>query len=75
MLEGQVKFGKVNCVDHPNACAHAAVNAYPTIKLYSQGRRNPAGGIRLHAQEANQLVDLVQRVIGQYGHSYHRDEL
>ncbi|CAD5206006.1 unnamed protein product [Bursaphelenchus okinawaensis] len=75
MLEGHVKFGKVNCVDYAHLCSQAAVQAYPTIKLYSQGRRNPAGGIRLHAQEANQLVDLVQRVLGQYGWSHVRDEL
>ncbi|CAD5208686.1 unnamed protein product [Bursaphelenchus xylophilus] len=75
MLEGQVKFGKVNCVDYAHICAQAGVQAYPTIKLYSQGRRNPAGGIRLHAQDANQLVDLTHRILGQYGWSHNREEL
>lgn len=75
-LDGQVKFGKVNCVDHAAACQKAAVQAYPTVKFYSQGRRTAASGVRLQAHDSASLVDLVHRVMGQFGWQYqYRDEL
>lgn len=74
IMEGRgVHFAKVDCVQEPNACARAGVSAYPTIKLYSPGRRALNGGVRIHAQDAHRLIDVVTRVLGDYGHF--RDEL
>jgi hypothetical protein len=78
MLENRVLFGKIDCAEFPNACARAAIQAYPTVKLYSPGRRTLNAGIRIHALDAARLVDIINRVLGQ--HSYNefdhiRDEL
>ncbi|KAI6179545.1 DnaJ-like protein subfamily C member 10 [Aphelenchoides besseyi] len=74
MMEGRVHFVKVDCVEQPNACTRAGISAYPTIKLYTPGKRSSAGGIRLQVHDAKHLVDVANRILGEYGH-HRRDEL
>ena len=38
-LVGQLKVGKVNCVEHRTLCDKYAVKGYPTIKFFASGEK------------------------------------
>jgi hypothetical protein len=76
MLEKRLSFAKIDCAEFPNICAKAGISAYPTVKLYSPGRRALNAGIRIHAQDANRLADVINRILGEHAYSSEfRDEL
>lgn len=76
MLENRLSFAKIDCAEFPNVCARAGISAYPTVKLYSPGRRALNAGIRIHAQDANRLAEVINRILGEYAHNREfRDEL
>jgi hypothetical protein len=70
-MDNRIVFAKIDCAQYPDGCAGAAISAYPTIKVYSPGRRSLNGGIRIHPQNsAQQLVEIANRILGKI-----RDEL
>lgn len=73
-MDDRIIFAKIDCAQYPDVCAKAAISAYPTIKIYSPGRRSINGGIRIHPQNsAQQLVEIVNRIVSDY--TQIRDEL
>lgn len=75
MLNNRITFAKIDCAEFPNVCARSGISAYPTVKLYTQGRRALNSGIRVHAQDANRLADVINRILGEQSHYEYRDEL
>ncbi|KAI6174875.1 DnaJ-like protein subfamily C member 10 [Aphelenchoides bicaudatus] len=75
MLDKRLVFAKIDCAEFPNICSKAAISAYPTVKLYVPGRRALNAGIRIHAQDANRLVEVIDRILKEQSYYEYRDEL
>lgn len=76
MLEGKVRFAKVNCDNYQQLCKQADVRAYPTVKLYwmKQHRQSLSNGIRLEGSNAETIRDEVLTLIKKKRNQDH-DEL
>lgn len=76
MLEGKVRFARLNCDRYRQACGKAGVRAYPTLKLYStkRHRKSLQDGLRLESTTAESIRDEVRMQLPQKIKSKH-DEL
>ncbi|CAG2178832.1 unnamed protein product [Oppiella nova] len=61
-LKGKVKTGKVNCQTLGHLCREAAVNAYPTLKLYDKSAKS-AKGIPVEGFGAKDIVPFVENFL------------
>lgn len=76
MLEGKVRFARLNCDRYRQACGKAGVRAYPTLRLYStkRHRKNLQDGMKLESSTAETIRDEVLAQLPQKTKSK-RDEL
>ncbi|XP_014218368.1 dnaJ homolog subfamily C member 10-like [Copidosoma floridanum] len=67
LLEGKVRFAKVNCDHYRKLCEESGVRAYPTLKLYStrQHRKSLKDGIKLESSTAETIRDEILKMLQQ----------
>ncbi|VDK65151.1 unnamed protein product [Onchocerca ochengi] len=64
ILEGRVKFAKVDCGLWPNVCQNVGVTVYPTVRFYSGSRDNHiqiANGVHIESQNADTIIHQVEK--------------
>ncbi|XP_063981872.1 dnaJ homolog subfamily C member 10-like [Diachasmimorpha longicaudata] len=61
MLEGRVRFGRVNCDEHLTTCRRAGVQAYPTVIIYQTDSRKLHAGQKVESTTAEEIKDEVIR--------------
>lgn len=76
ILEGKVRFAKVNCEKYRSLCSTASVRAYPTVMLYFPGQRysNSYEGSQVGTASASKIVSNVETLLATAPKSK-RDEL
>lgn len=78
-LEGEVKFGKIDCQAHKWVCKSAGVRAYPTVKFYKgieeEEQRQTILGIDINTLEEDEIVLVAKRLLLQNKKSKLHDEL
>ncbi|XP_046422638.1 dnaJ homolog subfamily C member 10-like isoform X1 [Neodiprion fabricii] len=76
ILEGKVRFAKVNCENYRLLCRKASVRAYPTVMLYFPGQKysNEYDGSQINTASASKIVRDVETLLSTASRSK-RDEL
>ncbi|KAB7503108.1 DnaJ-like protein subfamily C member 10 [Armadillidium nasatum] len=78
-LDGEVKFGKIDCQTHKWVCKSAGVRAYPTVKFYKgiekEEQRQNIIGIDINTLEENEIILVAKRLLVQNRKSKLHDEL
>lgn len=77
-LVGKAKAGKVNCVELPDICQKAGVNAYPTVLYYAgsqDGQSQHPVGEELYTTNADSIISFIVKQVRSQKKTQEHDEL